>query len=105
MDLAADRAALAATRSRRAARLGSRDACFLLAALPLAMSALTAHEQMFFLSVLVLGVYAIGTPALAHAGNRKPLTTFLLTLSGAAAIELLLPRSAWVLAFFMIFFG
>jgi Bacterial membrane protein YfhO len=78
---------------------------FLLAALPLAMSALTAHEQMFFLAILVLAVYALATPALAETTNRKPLGAFLLTLSGAAAIELLLPRSAWVLAFFMLFFG
>jgi Bacterial membrane protein YfhO len=78
---------------------------FLLAALPLAMSALTAHEQMFFLGVLVVAVYALATPALAESPHRKPLRAFLLTLSCAAAIELVLPRSAWVLAFFMIFFG
>ena len=78
---------------------------FLLAAGSLALSALTGHTQMFFVTVLVLAVYAFATQALRAAPGRRALRTFVVTICAVAALELVLPKSAWVLAFFMIFFG
>jgi hypothetical protein len=78
---------------------------FLLAGLPLGMAGLTGHAQMFFLTILVVAVYGLAAPALADTRRRERLKMFLLTVSVAAVIELLLPTSAWVLVFFMLFFG
>ena len=76
-----------------------------LAAAPLAMAALTGHTQMFFLTVLVLATYAFLSTTLSDSRRRQHLKPFLLVISGAVLVELALPSSAWVLVFFMVFFG
>jgi hypothetical protein len=77
---------------------------FLLAAGSLALSAVSGHPQMFFVIVLVLAIYAAATPAFADTGKRERLSSFLLTISAAAGIALLLPASSWALVVFVVFF-
>jgi hypothetical protein len=77
---------------------------FLLAAGSLALAAVSGHPQMFFVIVLVLTIYATASPAFADMEKRRRLSTFLLTISAAAVIQLLLPASSWAMVFFIVFF-
>lgn len=77
---------------------------FLLAVVPLALSLLCGHNQMFFLTIAVVAVYAAATTAFARPDGRAALGTFALVVALAATAESLLPASLWILGCFMLFF-
>jgi hypothetical protein len=77
---------------------------FLLAVSPLALSLLCGHSQMFFLTIVVVAIYAGSTATLSHGDGRRGLLTFVLVAGAAAALESLLPASPWILLPFMLFF-